>query len=79
MRAAILKPTKMALVLAPVFGHRAPMPILSVILERGEKSIEQQVLKSLVDTRDTYLVSVHTAADYEAAHRRYEAEQAVLA
>ena len=78
MRAAILKPTKLAQALAPMFGRRA-MPIMSVILEKGEKSVERQVLEAMVDTRDVYTVSVHTVADYEAAHRRYEAEQAVSA
>ena len=61
-----------------MFGRRLPMPILSVILEKGEKSVERQVIEAMVGARDVYLVSVHTVQDYEAASRRVEAESGAL-
>ena len=72
MRAAIIKPTRLASSLAPMFGTRPPVPIMSVILEQGERSVERRIVEATANTREVYLVSVHTAADYEAAHRKCE-------
>lgn len=72
MRAAIFDPKPMAAHVAKALGGMIPIRILSVLLEKGEHSVEQRVVEAMAGGAGPYLVSVNTEQQAWAAHQRVE-------
>ena len=64
----------MAAHVARGLGGAIPIPILSVLLERGERSVERQVVEAMAKGVGPYMVSVNTEQQAWAVHQRVRDE-----
>ena len=74
MKALTLIPKRLDTAVAAVFGRRL-VPILAVLLEKGEEKQAKQVAIELMQGGGRgKIVTLHTEAQYEAVSRKLEAE-----